>query len=56
MERSTTAGQQATDYVLGTGSGVGAKGHGNREIKVEEGRQSHLHPSSALSSMMLAQP
>ena len=38
------------------GSGVEAKGHGNRAFEAEEGRQSHRHPSSAPASIVLAQP
>ena len=38
------------------GSGVEAEGHGNREVKAEEGWRSHRHPSSALASIVLAQP
>ena len=38
------------------GSGVEAKGHGNREVEAEEGQHSHRHPSSALASVVLAQP
>ena len=38
------------------GSGVGAKGHDNREIEAKEGQQSHRRPSSTLASMMLAHP
>ena len=37
------------------GSGVGAEGHGNKEVEAEERRRSHCHPSSVLASMMLAQ-
>ena len=38
------------------GSGVGAEGHGNREVETEKGQQLHRHPSSLLASMMLVQP
>ena len=38
------------------GSGVEAEGRSNREIEAEEDRRYHCHPSSALVSMMLAQP
>ena len=37
------------------GNGVGAKGHGNREVEAEKGRRSNCHPSSALASIALAQ-
>ena len=39
-----------------TGSDIGAEGHGNREVKAEGGQRSHRHPSSALASIILAQP
>ena len=38
------------------GSCVIAEGHGNREAETEERRRSYSHPSSALDSMILAQP